>query len=97
MEHEFATPTEAGLARLFDALGITWEYEPREFVLEHYADGRVKTAFRPDFYLPGLDRYVEVTTQSNLNRKNRKMRMMAEQYPEVEIVLIGRRELAVLP
>jgi hypoxanthine phosphoribosyltransferase len=96
VEQEFATPTEEGLARLFDALGIEWEYEPREFELEWYADGRVRCAFRPDFYLPGLDRYVEVTTQSKLNKKNRKMRLMGELHPDVEVYLVGRRELAAL-
>jgi hypothetical protein len=93
---EFATPTEEGLARLLDALGILWEYEPREFVLGRDAEGHVKCAFRPDFYLPELDRYVEVTTQSKLNRKNRKMKLLAELHPDVEVVLVGRRELAVL-
>ena len=93
---EFATPTEEGLARLLDALGIRWEYEPREFELEHDSEGRVKCAFRPDFFLPDLNRYVEVTTQSKLNRKNRKMRLMLERHPDVEVVLLGRSELAVL-
>jgi hypothetical protein len=93
---EFATPTEEGLARLLDAMGILWEYEPREFQLEWYADGRCKTAFRPDFYLPELDRYIEVTTQNKLNRKNRKMRLMLELHPDVEVFLVGRKELAAL-
>lgn len=93
---EFATPTEEGLARLFDGMGIVWEYEPREFELEHHPDGRCKCAFRPDFYLPELDRYVEVTGQTKLTRKNRKMRLMAELYPSVEVHLLSRKELAVL-
>jgi hypothetical protein len=93
---EFATPTEEGLARLLDALGVRWEYEPREFALEYYSDGRVKCAFRPDFYLPDLNRYVEVTTQSKLNKKNRKIRLMGELFPDVEVLLVGRKELAVL-
>ena len=92
----FATPTEEGVARLLDALGIEWEYEPREFELEHHPNGNCKTAFRPDFYLPALDRYVEVTTQIKMTRKNRKMRLMAEKYPDVDVVLLGRKDLAVL-
>lgn len=96
MEQEFATLTESGLARLLDALELGWEYEPHEFQLEWYADGRCKTAFRPDFYIPTLGIYVEVTTQAKLNRKNRKMRLMAERFPDVRVVLLGRKELAVL-
>lgn len=92
----FVTPTEEGLARLFDGLGIRWVYEPDEFPLEYHPDGRIKSAFRPDFYLPDLDRYVEVTGQTKLTRKNRKMRLMAELYPHVEVHLLSRRELAVL-
>ena len=93
---QFATPTEEGLARLLDALEIEWEYEPKEFELEYYADGRVRTAFRPDFYLPSLDMYVEVTTQNKMNKKNRKMRLMMELHPDVNVKLLGRKELAVL-
>ena len=96
MRPEFATPTEEGLARLLDALGLEWEYEPREFELEYYADGRCRTAFRPDFYLPALDLYVEVTTQNKMNKKHRKMRLMAEHFPGIDVRLVGRKELAVL-
>lgn len=96
MKPRFATPTEEGLARLLDAMGVEWEYEPKEFALEWDAEGRVKMAFRPDFYLPALDLYIEVTTQNKLNRKNRKMRLMTELYPDVTVQLVGRKELAVL-
>lgn len=92
---DFVTPEEGGLARLFDALGIEWEYEPREFVLETHKDGKTKTAFRPDFYLPQLDLYIEVTMQSKMTRKNRKVRMLTELHPEVNIALLGRKELAI--
>jgi hypothetical protein len=92
----FDTPTEEGQARQLDALGIRWEYEPDEFPLEYHPDGSIKSAFRPDFYLPDLDRYVEVTGQTKLTKKNRKMRLMAELYPHVEVHLLSRRELAVL-
>lgn len=96
MKPRFATPTEEGLARLLDGMGIEWEYEPTEFALEHDAEGRVKMAFRPDFYLPALNIYVEVTTQNKLNRKNRKMKLLAEKYPDVTVHLLGRQHLAVL-
>lgn len=91
---EFATPTERALATLLDALGIRWEYEPTEFPLEYKPDGKVKSAFRPDFYLPDLDLYVEVTLQKTLTGKNKKLRLLAERHPEVRVVLLSRKELA---
>lgn len=95
----FVTETERAFARLLDALHISWEYEPEEFVLERKVDGSVKTAFRPDFHLPELGLYVELTMQKTAynTRKNRKIRLLAEQRPDVQIVLLGRKELAVLP
>jgi hypothetical protein len=91
---EFVTNTERSLARLLDALGIRWEYEPRLFSLETDAEGKTKSGFRPDFYLPEMDLYVEVTTQRTLTAKNRKIRRMTELYPNVRVVLLGRTELS---
>ena len=55
---------------------MPWLYEPRTFVLERDAEGRVTEAFTPDFYLPEQDLYLEVTVmkQSLVTRKNRKLR-----------------------
>ena len=76
MDREFAHPVERELARVFDEVGIAWEYEPTTFVLERDEMGRVVEAFTPDFYLPEQDMYVEVTTmrQRLTARKNRKLR-----------------------
>lgn len=59
--YEFAHPVEPELARLYDQHGIAWEYEPHTFVLERDAEGRVREAFTPDFFLPALGVYVECT------------------------------------
>lgn len=71
---DFAHPVERELARVFDAHGIAWEYEPHTFVLERGEDGRVREAFAPDFYLPDLGLYVECTVmrQARTHRKRRK-------------------------
>jgi hypoxanthine phosphoribosyltransferase len=78
VEHEpdFAHTVERELAKVFDEVGIPWEYEPTTFVLERDADGRVTSAFTPDFYLPEQELYVEVTVmrQALVTRKNRKLR-----------------------
>jgi hypothetical protein len=64
-------------------------------VLEEDADGNVKEAFTPDFYLPDQDLYVEITAmkQSLVTRKNRKLRKLRERYPDVKIKLFYRRDL----
>jgi hypothetical protein len=72
----FAHPVERELARIFDEHGIEWQYEPHTFVLERASDGTVREAFTPDFFLPGLDMYVECTVmrQTLTYRKRRKAR-----------------------
>ena len=91
----FANDAEVECARLLDYHGIAWEYEPTSFPLETDADGRVLEAFTPDFYLPEQDLYVEVTVmrQSLVTRKNRKLRELKRQYPEVKIKLFYRRDI----
>ena len=92
MHAAFAHPVEEELAKVFDELGIAWEYEPTTFVLERDEDGRVAEAFTPDFYLPEQDMYVEVTTmkQRLTYRKNRKLRKLREQ--GVLVTVLYRRD-----
>ena len=70
----FAHPVESALARMLDAHGIAWEYEPHEFVLRQDADGTVREALTPDFFLPEIGSYVECTVmrQCGTRRKNRR-------------------------
>ena len=58
----FAHASEAELARILDYYGVRWEYEPRTFPILWNLDGKVVESFSPDFYLPELDLYVELTT-----------------------------------
>ena len=91
----FAHSVELEYARLLDYHGISWEYEPRTFVLERDDEGRVTEAMTPDFYLPDENLYVEVTVmrQSLVTRKNRKLRKLRERYPGVRITMLYRRDL----
>jgi hypothetical protein len=92
---EFSHPAEEAFARILDFYGTRWEYEPRTFPLEWDNEGNVLEAFSPDFFLPEQDLYVELTTlrPQLANRKNRKLRRMAELYPEIKIKLFKRREM----
>ena len=91
-EHPFAHPAEHEFAAFLDFYRIRWQYEPTSFPLR-WEDGRIVEMFAPDFYLPEQDLYVELTTmkQSLVTRKNRKMRELRELYPDVNIVLIYRK------
>jgi hypoxanthine phosphoribosyltransferase len=94
----FANETERDYTVLFDRLGLAWEYEPRTFPLDVDPDGRVRSAFTPDFYLPDLDLYIEVTVanQSYLTRKNGKLRRFRELYPDTRVILLVRRDYEAL-
>ena len=89
----FAHNAEYELARILDFYGIDWQYEPRSFPLR-WERGHVTEAFTPDFYLPDLNLYVELTTlKSSLTaEKNRKMRLLKEIYPEVNVIMLKKRD-----
>jgi cytidylate kinase len=90
----FAHQSEQIFANLLDFYRIAWEYEPRSFPVKWDADGHVSEAFTPDFYLPEFDLYVELTTmkQSLVTRKNRKIRLLRELYPHLNIQVFYQKD-----
>jgi hypoxanthine phosphoribosyltransferase len=94
----FAHPSERLFAALLDGAGLRWSYEPVEFPLRWEADGSPSGGFRPDFWLPDLRCFVELTTadQRLVTRKNAKIRRMRELYPEVEVVVVYQRDFRAL-
>jgi hypothetical protein len=95
VDPDFSHESEERVADLLDFYEIAWEYEPRTFVLETTPDGNPRTAFTPDFYLPDHDLYLEVTTlrQSLVTRKNRKVRLLRERHPGIQVRILYRRDL----
>ena len=90
----FAHNSERQFAKLLDFYAINWEYEPRTFVLQLDHDGNPEQAFTPDFYLPAYDLYIEITTlnQKLVTKKNRKVRRLAELYPDVKVKVLYQRD-----
>jgi hypothetical protein len=89
----FAHASEREFAGILDFYGIHYMYEPHTFPLAWDEEGRVTMAFTPDFYLPEYDLYLELTTlkQGLVSKKNRKIRLLGEIYPEVQLkVLYGK-------
>jgi bifunctional protein TilS/HprT len=89
----FAHPSEEDFAKLLDFYCIEWLYEPRSFPLR-WKGAKIAEMFTPDFYLPELDLYVELTTlkQNLLTEKNRKLRQLRALYPEVNIRLLNKND-----
>jgi bifunctional protein TilS/HprT len=90
---KFAHASEGEFARILDFYGVPWMYEPRSFPIGHKGKGTPEF-FTPDFYLPSLDLYVELTTmkQALVTQKNRKMRQLKAQYPEIKITLLYKND-----
>ena len=82
--HRFANDSEAEFARLLDFYRIAWRYEPHTFPLAWDENGNVIESFTPDFYLEDYQLYIELTTmkQSLVTKKNRKVRLFRELYPQ---------------
>jgi len=85
----FAHPSEEEFASILNFYHIRWEYEPKTFPVRWDESGKVVESFTPDFYLPDLDLYIELTTmkQSLVTKKNKKMRLLRKVYPELNIKL----------
>ena len=92
----FANDVELECAKLLDYYRVPWQYEPTTFVLARDEDGTITEAFSPDFYLPEQDLYLEITVmkQSLVTRKNRKLRKLRELYPNVNVKLFYKRDIA---
>jgi cytidylate kinase len=90
----FANPSEEMFANLLDFYRIAWEYEPHSFAVQLDRNGTVLESFTPDFYLPEFDLYVELTTmkQSLVTKKNRKVRLLRELYPHVNIQVFYQKD-----
>jgi hypothetical protein len=94
----FAHASEAEMARILDFYAVRWEYEPDTFPILWNLEGAVVESFAPDFYLPDLDLYLEMTTlrQRLVRKKNRKLRRLRELYPGVNIKLFYARDFRAL-
>ncbi len=91
---EFAHNSERQFALLLDFYGIPWQYEPRSFPLTWDRQGDPTQYFTPDFYLPGEDQFIEITTmnQKLVTKKNRKVRRLKELYPDINCKVLYQRD-----
>ncbi|OGO58382.1 MAG: hypothetical protein A2Z32_09235 [Chloroflexi bacterium RBG_16_69_14] len=98
MSVPFAHASEAEMSRILDFYAVRWEYEPHTFPILWNLDGDVVESFSPDFYLPDLELYLEMTTlrQKLVRKKNRKLRRLRELYPDLNVKLFYARDFRAL-
>jgi hypothetical protein len=97
-DYGFAHASEAEFARILEFYQVAWQYEPTVFPILWDLDGNVLESFAPDFYLPDLELFIELTTlqQRLVRKKNRKVRRLRELYPGLRIKLFYARDFRAL-
>lgn len=90
----FKNEQETEFAQILDTYNIEWIYEPKTFPIEWDPDGNVRLAFSPDFYLPGLNLYIELTAMSQkyVTEKNKKAKKLMELYPGTNIKIVYKKD-----
>lgn len=91
---KFAHNSEKEFSKILDFYRIKWEYEPKTFTLRFDREGNPMVSFTPDFYLPDLDLYIELTTlnQKLVTKKNYKIKKLKELYPYINIKLFYKKD-----
>lgn len=80
----FYSTWEANVARVFNLVGLKWEYAPKIFDLG-------KHTYRPDFYLPKFDTYIEIKNFMNAYSLERD-RLFREKFPTYHLKIISKPE-----
>lgn len=81
--YKFRSRLEARWAVFFDALGITWEYEPDGYDLGRF--GR----YLPDFHLPQFDTIAEVKPTLPTTKEEDKLMTCALGLNKIPLFLVG--------
>jgi hypothetical protein len=94
----FANESEREFTRILDFYEIHWEYEPTTFPIAWDEEGYIRESFTPDFYLPDYGLFIELTTmkQSLVTKKNRKVRLFEQHYPDIPIKLFYGKDYKAL-
>ena len=72
---------------------MPWEYEPQSFPIG-FEDGEPTKFFRPDFYLPEDDMFIEITTmnQKLVTKKNKKVKLLRKYHPDIQCKILYQRD-----
>ena len=80
----FYSTWEANVARVFNLVGIVWQYSPKIFDLAVHT-------YRPDFYLPHEDMYIEVKNFMNTYSLERD-RLFRQKFPYIKLNILSKKE-----
>lgn len=78
---------ERRFAEWLDFNNVLWEYEPKRFKLN-----KLNASYCPDFYIPSLDKWFETKGYFSEVAKA-KFENFLEEYPNVKIQLVFRKDL----
>lgn len=78
LDQFFRSSWEANVARYYNFIGVKWQYEIKEFM---FPVKRGCISYKPDFYLPELDKWVEVKGYMDSKSKT-KLNRFQKYYPE---------------
>jgi len=86
---------EQEFADILDSYGMRWQYEPSTFPVEWDEEGNIVRAIAPDFYLTDYNTYIELTVMDPryMSEKRKKVRLLKEQYPDMNIILMDKNSL----
>jgi hypothetical protein len=92
--NRYAHEYEEYFAEILDTFGVEYEYEPTMFVIHQNGNGDIKIGFTPDFFIPELNLYVEITSMhgNSCNKKNRKIFKLKEIY-DIDAVLLKKPKI----
>jgi len=87
----FRSAWEANVARIYNHNNIKWEYESKRFMFENPVYG--VESYQPDFYLPELDKWVEVKGWMD-DKSVIRLVLFKQEYPEEydKLEIIGKNE-----
>lgn len=80
----FYSTWEANMARVYNLVGIKWLYAPKIFDLKEHT-------YRPDFYLPDFDTYVEVKNYLG-DYSLKRDQVFRKIYPNIKLELILKND-----
>lgn len=87
----FRSAWEANMARIYNHNNIKWEYESKRFLFENPVCS--VESYQPDFYLPELDKWVEVKGWMD-DKSIIRLVLFKQEYPEEydKLEIIGANE-----
>ena len=80
----FYSTWEANIARVLTLMNINWQYSPKIFDLG-------KHTYRPDFYLPDSNLFLEVKNYMNDYSRERD-RLFRQKYPNIKLEIISKEK-----